>query len=50
MVNKEELEKFLNSFNEEDLKLIKKDIDDKLKVSDNGISELTPHLLLECNK
>lgn len=40
MINKEELEKFLNSFNEEDLKLIKKAIDDKLKVSDNGINKL----------
>ena len=40
MINKEELENFLNSFNEEDLKLIKKAIDDKLKVSDNGINKL----------
>lgn len=40
MINKKELDKFLNSFSEEELKIIKKEIDNKLKITDNGINKL----------
>lgn len=49
MINKEELDKFLSSFSEEELNIIKKEINNKLKITDNGINKLILKITKQLN-